>query len=54
MFKTIALALVLAGVSLSFVANAAPAPSKGPGYAPGVGTESYMLDRHDPTNTNSN
>ena len=52
MFKTIALALVLAGASLSFIAKASavPAPSKDPSF----GTESYMLERHDPTNTNGN
>jgi hypothetical protein len=52
MFKTIALALVLAGVSLSFIVNASAAPARS--KAPGFGNESYMLERHDPTNTNGN
>lgn len=48
MFKAIALALVLAGASLSFIANASAAPAKAPGW----GNEHYMQERHDPTDTN--
>ena len=50
MFKSIALALVLAGASLSFIASASAVPAKPLGW----GNESYMYDRHDPTNTNGN
>ena len=50
MFKAVALALVLAGTSLSFIANAYAVPSKAPGWA----NEHYMQERHNPTDTNGN
>jgi hypothetical protein len=47
MFAKTILALVLAGVSLSFVANASAAPKRGPAV------EHYQTDyRSDPANTN--
>ena len=46
--KTFALALVLAGASLSFIGNVSAAPARG-GWQP---THNYMSERHDPTNTN--
>ena len=48
--KTLALALVLAGASLSFIGNVSAAPVRG-GWQP---TPNYMYDRSDPTNTNGN
>jgi hypothetical protein len=50
-----AAALVLAATSLTFVANASARPNQG-GWAQGgfVRDESYMRERHDPTNTNGN
>lgn len=50
MFKAIALALVLAGASLSFVANASAVPPKAPAW----GNAHYMQERHNPTDTNGN
>jgi hypothetical protein len=47
--KTLIAALVLAGTSLSFATNASAAPARHP--APPVG-DSYMQDRHAPTDTN--
>ena len=49
MFKAIAMALVLAGASLSFIANASAVPSKAPGWG-----NDYMQERHNPTDTNGN
>jgi hypothetical protein len=49
--KVLIAALVLAGTSLAFVADASARPSQG-GWQ--VGGESYMQERHDPTNTNGN
>jgi hypothetical protein len=48
MFKTIALALVLAGASLSFIGNVSAAPARG-SWQP---AQNYMSDRHNPTDTN--
>jgi hypothetical protein len=47
--KVLIAALVLAGTSLTFVANASARPTYG-GWS--QGGESYMQERHDPTNTN--
>jgi hypothetical protein len=47
MFKTLALALVLAGVALSFIGSASAAPTHGD-----VWQQNYMRDRHNPTDTN--
>lgn len=51
--KILVAALVLAATSLTFVANASarPGQSSQSGWSQG-GTEDYMRDRHDPTNTN--
>jgi hypothetical protein len=49
MFKTLALALVLAGASLTFIGNVSAAPTRGNVWQP---TPNYMSERHDPTNTN--
>jgi len=46
--KTFILALVLAGASLSFIGNVSAAQVRG-GWQP---AQNYMLERHDPTNTN--
>jgi hypothetical protein len=46
--KTLILALVLAGASLSFIGNVSAAPTRGP-WQP---AQDYMADRHNPTNTN--
>jgi hypothetical protein len=51
--KILVAALVLAATSLTFVANASAAPRQS-GSWQGGGDESYMRERHDPTNTNSN
>jgi hypothetical protein len=53
--KVLVAALVLAATSLTFVANASARPNQG-GWAQGgfVRDESYMRERHDPTNTNGN
>jgi len=48
MFKTIALALVLAGASLSFIGNVSAAPARG-SWQP---AQNYTSDRHSPTDTN--
>jgi hypothetical protein len=47
--KVVVTALVLAGTSLAFVANASAAAGQ-PGWS--QSSDSYMKDRHDPTNTN--
>jgi Spy/CpxP family protein refolding chaperone len=49
--KVLIAALVLAATSLAFVANASARPSQPGGWYQG-GNESYMRERHDPTNTN--
>jgi hypothetical protein len=46
--KVLVATLVLAATSLSFVANASARPNQG-GWQ---GGESFMQERHDPTNTN--
>jgi hypothetical protein len=53
--KVLVAALVLAATSLTFVANASARPVPG-GWQGGWqgGSESYMRERHDPTNTNGN
>jgi hypothetical protein len=50
MFKAPVLGLVLAGVSFSFIGNVSAAPRGGsqPSQA------AFILERHDPTNTNGN
>ena len=48
--KVLVAALVLAATSLTFVADASARPSQGGWYQGGV--ESYLRERHDPTNTN--
>ena len=48
--KVLVAALVLAATSLTFVANASARPTQGGGWYQG-GSESYMRDRSDPTNT---
>jgi hypothetical protein len=48
--KVLVAALVLAATSLTFVANASAGPGQS-GWWQGGG-ESYMRERHDPTNTN--
>jgi hypothetical protein len=47
--KVLVATLVLAGTSLAFVANASARPTQGGWQG---GGESYMRERHDPTNTN--
>jgi hypothetical protein len=47
--KVLVAALVLAGTSLAFVTNASARPAQAGGWQ--VGGESYMQERHDPTNT---
>jgi len=47
--KVLIAALVLAGTSLAFVADASARPNRGGWFH---GGESYMQERHDPTNTN--
>ncbi len=47
--KVLIAALVLAGTSLAFVANASARPNQGGWQA---GGESFQQERHDPTNTN--
>jgi hypothetical protein len=47
MFKILALALVLAGVALSFIGSASAAPTRGD-----VWQQNYMRERHNPTDTN--
>ena len=48
--KVLVAALVLAATSLTFLANASAGP-RDSGWNQG-GTETYMHDRHDSTNTN--
>jgi len=48
--KVLLAALVLAATSLTFVANASAAPGQS-GWSQGGG-ETWMRERHDPTNTN--
>jgi len=48
--KTLVLAIVLAGASLSFIGNLSAAPVRGVWQL----AQNYMLDRSDPTNTNGN
>jgi Spy/CpxP family protein refolding chaperone len=50
--KVLVATLVLAATSLSFAANAAPRPNQGGWQGGWQGGESYMRERHDPTNTN--
>ena len=55
--KVLVTALVLAGASLTLIGSASAAPnqrgwSQGQGQGQGQGQESYMNERHDPTNTN--
>jgi hypothetical protein len=49
MFKTLALALVLAGASLSFIGNVSATPVRGGVWQPGP---NYHTERHNPTDTN--
>jgi hypothetical protein len=49
--KVLVAALVLAGTSLAFVANASAAPRQS-GWS--QSDDSYMRERVDPTNTNGN
>ena len=49
MFKTIALALVLAGASLTFIGNVSAAPARGGAWQYG---QNYLQDRHNPSDTN--
>ena len=49
--KVLIAALVLASTSLAFVADASARPGRS-GWQ--VRDESYMRERHDPTNTNGN
>jgi len=49
--KTLVLALVLAGASLSFIGNLSAAPLRGNAWQ---ASQNYMADRSDPTNTNGN
>jgi hypothetical protein len=50
--KVLVATLVLAATSLTFVANASARPSESGVYQ--GGNETYMRERHDPTNTNGN
>ncbi|HYS48212.1 MAG TPA: hypothetical protein VEM36_05470 [Xanthobacteraceae bacterium] len=47
--KTLIAALVLAGTSLTFVASASAAPKQ---QGPSQAEQSYLSDRHNPTDTN--
>jgi hypothetical protein len=47
--KTVVLALVLAGASLSFIGNVSAAPTRGNGWQP---SQDYQSERHNPTDTN--
>jgi hypothetical protein len=47
--KTLIIALVLAGASLSFIGNVSAAPVRGDAWQAHQG---YMSDRHNPTDTN--
>jgi hypothetical protein len=50
--KVLVAALVLAATSLTFLANASARPNQGGWQRGWQGSESYMQERHDPTNTN--
>jgi hypothetical protein len=50
--KVLIAALVLAGTSLALVANAPARPNLGGWQGGWQVDESYMRERHDPTNTN--
>jgi hypothetical protein len=51
--KVLVTALVLAGASLTLIGSASAAPNqRGWSQGQGQGQESYMNERHDPTNTN--
>jgi hypothetical protein len=52
--KVLVATLVLAATSLTFVANASARPNQAGWQGYQGGTESYMRDRSDPTNTNGN
>jgi len=47
--KTLILALVLAGASLSFIGNVSAAPTRGNSWQP---SQNYLQERHNPTDTN--
>jgi hypothetical protein len=47
--KTLILALVLAGASLSFIGNLSAAPVRGDAWQP---AQNHLLDRHNPADTN--
>jgi len=47
--KTLIIALVLAGASLSFIGNLSAAPQRAGGWQP---DQSYLSERHNPTDTN--
>ena len=49
--KVLAATLVLTATSLTFVAQAAAGPRVQPGWSQ-RSDDSYMRERHDPTNTN--
>jgi hypothetical protein len=51
--KALVAALVLAATSLTLAADASARPTQS-GWYQGGGNESYMRERHDPTNTNGN
>jgi hypothetical protein len=48
--KTLILSLALAGISLGFIGNVSAAPARGDAWQPAQDT--YMLERHNPTDTN--
>jgi hypothetical protein len=47
--KTLILALVLAGASLSFIGNLSAVPGRGDAWQP---AQNYLSDRHNSANTN--
>jgi len=49
--KVLVAALALAATSLMFVANASAGPGQ-PGWWRGGSNDTFVRDRHDPTNTN--
>jgi len=49
--KTLIVAFALAGVSLGFIGNVSAAPSRGNAWQQPA-QDTYMQDRHDPTDTN--
>jgi hypothetical protein len=51
--KVLVAALVLAATSLTLVAEASARPAQSSGWSQSR-DESYMRERHDPTNTNGN